>query len=165
MSRISELLHSRLPKGWSVREVARQVEKRGHTASLPTVTALFAGKVKRPTIATLEAVADVLPVTVNEMLRALDMPGVERKWQPPEEAHLLAPEVQDSITQMIRAIAATQGGQHGRAAADAQKNNVTPIRGGTPDTMDKAAWGHTAPGRLQAHEDEQRGEESQDPGE
>lgn len=146
----------------SLSELARRVG--AHTS---TISAMVTGS-RETKQGTIDAVAEALRIDPRVVAEWVGRARVVREpFVPHEAASLLDHDERDAINRLIGLMTRGRGGQHGRAAADAQKNNVTPIRGATrtPDTMDKAAWGHTAPGRLQAHEDEQRGEESQDPGE
>lgn len=118
MSELSKLLKERNVEGWSAREVARRAQWKGHSISEPTATALFGGRHGEPRPETLRAVAAVLPVTMEELRSAAGLPPETRIWEPPEEANLLAPEVQDGIADLIKAIA-RQGGQHEARHAEA----------------------------------------------
>lgn len=148
MSEFSDLLHSRLPEGWSVREVARQAGRKGYTIKPATVTALFAGKVKEPTRESLEALAGVLPVTVNELRAALALPPVRRRWEPPEEAHSLTPEVQDALSVLIKRIVngGTDAGNTGeKSPRPGEPGNED---GGQPAKPTKPKPGGGGPGNV-----------------
>ena len=63
MTALSDLLNARKPRDWSAREVARRAQAKGHDLAEPTATAYFGGRhAKRPSLVTLQALSDVLPV-------------------------------------------------------------------------------------------------------
>lgn len=173
VSKLSELLNERNREGWSAREIGRRAESKGKVLSQANAVLLLSGKhAKRPKLETLEAVAAVLPVTVEEMREALGFrPDPGQPWVPPDEARLLTDDQRAALSQLIKTIVVDDlireltGGQKDAGDTEVEKTSNEGVRPNvTPETQTLAARRGDSRGKHQAHFTDQLGQEPQDDG-
>lgn len=167
MSKLSDLLNARNTKNLTYREIGRRAEKNGFTLSQASATAIMGGRHGLVSDDLLQAIASVLPVTVEEMRSAQDLaPDPGTPWEPPEVAKHLTLLQRAALEQLIKAIVREEGahdaGQaedqktpHGRGAA------VTAIRPGDAYLDQAARTGRKGRHWIDTSMDA-AGEESQD---
>lgn len=112
MTDLSRLLTERLPDGMSARSVARTAQQKGYELKESTATAYFGGRHGRvPRLATLEALAAVLPVTLKELQQAAGLPVTGKPWEPNRDhAAVLDADQRRVLDQLLSVMARRQDG-------------------------------------------------------
>ncbi|MBJ8342820.1 helix-turn-helix transcriptional regulator [Antrihabitans sp. YC3-6] len=105
---MSDLLNS---QPVTARQAAAIAERLGIHLPYGTIAAYWSGRHGRPSLANLERLAQVLSLSIRELqLAAWDVSAPLGEYQPPEEANLLDQRQRQALDELIKSIAASQGG-------------------------------------------------------
>lgn len=115
MTELSDLLHQRKPKDWSLRRIAREAEARGLDLKPATVTLYFRAGHGVPDESTLVAFSEVLSIPIEDLRRAAHLPAGGGPYRPPAAAARLDDRTRMALDELIRAITAA-----GSAGIDAR---------------------------------------------
>lgn len=103
MSRLSELLTSALPTGWTGNGISRAAQDRGYTLSPTTVLAYVNGAhAQKPSDQVLRAFADVLDVELDELREAAGDPLPSTQYRLPPYADQLTPQARAAVSELVR---------------------------------------------------------------
>ena len=103
MSGLSDLLQRLNTEGWSSRRIERETEKHGRKISYASVSRYLNGThPQNPDAATLQALADVFGVHVNELRNALGRPGVGEPFDLGEDGARLTGPQREAIRTTVR---------------------------------------------------------------
>lgn len=103
MSGLSDLLQRLNTEGWSSRRIERETEKHGRKISYASVSRYLNGThPQNPDAATLQALADVFGVHVNELRDALGRPGVGEPFDLGEDGARLTGPQREAIRTTVR---------------------------------------------------------------
>lgn len=141
MTDLSRLLTERLPQGMSARSVARVAQQKGYELKESTATAYFGGRHgKVPRLATLEALAAVLPVTLKELQEAAGLPRTGQPWEPNRDhAAALDADQRRVLDQLLSVMVRRQGEGDGHGRQPAPKIHAGDARDDDWRGLDLAA--------------------------
>lgn len=106
MSNLSELLEQAKPEDMSLREVARQANKRGYKLTAGTLSKYFQGMHGTPDESTILALHEVLRIPLKDLRTAAELPtGADEPYTPPSEANRLDLRQRHAVDEIIRLLA------------------------------------------------------------
>ena len=88
-----------------------EAQRKGIRIGRNTIATARRGEIGKPTSRTIDALATLFGVNPEKLREAIGVPPLRRRWEPPEEAHSLTPEVQDALDVLIKRIVKSEGGQ------------------------------------------------------
>lgn len=107
MSKLSDLLNS---QPVTARQAAEIADKRGIPLPYGTIAAYWSGRHGRPSAQTLERLAKVLTIPIEQLQKAAwNKTAPVETWNPPAEVRLLNERQRRALDELIRSFAATQG--------------------------------------------------------
>lgn len=156
MSGLSDYINSLNTEDWSLRRIAKEAEKHGHSIDHTTVRKYVNGSHGTPSPEALEALAAAFRVDVNALRAEANRPGVGEPFDLGAEASALTGAQREAIRHVVRVML---DGNTGPLADPAVTDGATTSQ----DSYDLAAMAGRS--RLEALDAEaaRRGEDSQDP--
>ncbi|ORI13475.1 hypothetical protein BJI47_22795 [Rhodococcus sp. 1168] len=107
VSKLSDLLNS---QPVTARQAAEIADKRGVPLPYGTIAAYWSGRHGRPSAQTLERLAEVLTIPIEQLQKAAwNKTAPVETWNPPAEVRLLNERQRRALDELIRSFAATQG--------------------------------------------------------
>lgn len=149
MSALSELLNS---QPVSARQAADRAVELGIRLPYGTIAAYWSGGHGKPSAATLDKLAQVLPTVTITQLREAAWNAVAAElgdYHPPSDARFLDRRQRQAVDELIRSIVATRGATH------ADRTDRTDPQAPTEDTPNKARPGEKT-GQVRSIADHQR---------
>lgn len=130
MSALSDLLVNANAEGLSARSIARQAREAGYKINHDTAARYLRGDHGRPDEETLLAFASVLPVRLNDLRAAAELPAEETEpYRPPAEASRLSRRQRRAVDEIIRAM--LEPAPQRVTELEGRRGSARPARGGT----------------------------------